>query len=56
MSSLSKFRLKYIEMFDSKSDAMKREYEIKQLTRSEKFKLMEVMEWIYTSQARQLET
>ncbi|HLR39877.1 MAG TPA: GIY-YIG nuclease family protein [Jeotgalicoccus sp.] len=36
--------LKYIEMFDSKSDAMKREYEIKQLTRSEKFKLMEVME------------
>lgn len=37
-------KLKYIEMFDSKSDAMKREYEIKQLTRSEKFKLMEVME------------
>lgn len=36
--------LKYIEMFDSKSDAMKREYEIKQLTRSEKLKLMEVME------------
>ena len=36
--------LKYIEMFDSKSDAMKREYEIKQLSRSEKFKLMEVME------------
>ena len=36
--------LKYIEMFDSKSDAMKREYENKQLTRSEKFKLMEVME------------
>lgn len=36
--------LKYVEMFDSKSDAMKREYEIKQLTRSEKLKLMEVME------------
>lgn len=36
--------LKYIEMFDSKSDAMKREYEIKQLSRSEKFKMMEVME------------
>lgn len=36
--------LKYIEMFDSKSDAMKREYEIKQLSRSEKLKLMEVME------------
>ncbi|CAD2070515.1 GIY-YIG domain-containing protein [Phocicoccus schoeneichii] len=36
--------LKYVEMFDSKSDAMKREYEIKQLSRSEKFKLMEVME------------
>ncbi len=36
--------LKYIEMFDSKSDALKREYEIKQLSRSEKFKLMEVME------------
>lgn len=36
--------LKYVEMFDSKSDAMKREYEIKQLTRNEKFKLMEVME------------
>lgn len=36
--------LKYTEMFDSKSDAMKREYEIKQLTRSEKLKLIEVME------------
>ena len=36
--------LKYVEMFDSKSDAMKREYEIKQLSRSEKFKLMEVIE------------
>lgn len=36
--------LKYVEMFDSKSDALKREYEIKQLSRSEKFKLMEVME------------
>lgn len=36
--------LKYVELFDTKSEALKREYEIKQLSRNEKFKLMEVME------------
>ena len=33
-------RLVYTECFDTKSDAMKREYQIKQLTRQQKFKLI----------------
>jgi putative endonuclease len=32
--------LKYVEEFESKSDAQKREYEIKQFTRSEKLSLL----------------
>ncbi len=34
--------LKYYEKFDSKSDALKREYQIKKLTREEKEKLINV--------------
>lgn len=34
-------KLMYIEKFDDKKLAMKREYQIKQLTRIEKFKLIE---------------
>ena len=33
-------RLVYTECFDTKSEAMKREYQIKQLTRQQKLKLM----------------
>ena len=33
-------RLVYIECFDTKSEAMKREYQIKQLTRQQKLKLI----------------
>ena len=33
----------YYEVFDSKSEAMKREYEIKQMSRSEKSKLIQTM-------------
>lgn len=33
-------RLVYFEQFDTKSDAMRREYAIKQLSRSEKLKLI----------------
>ena len=33
-------RLVYTECFDSKSEAMKREYQIKQLTRQQKLKLI----------------
>jgi len=33
-------KLVYTECFDSKSDAMKREYQIKQLTRQQKLKLI----------------
>lgn len=33
-------KLVYFEQFNSKSDAMKREYAIKQLSRSEKLKLI----------------
>ena len=39
--------LSYYEAFETKSEAMKREYAIKQLTRKEKLKLMEF--WTETS-------
>ena len=32
----------YYELYDTKVDAMKREYEIKHMTRKEKLKLIEV--------------
>lgn len=34
-------KLKYFEQYETKNEAMKREYEIKQLTRKEKVKLFE---------------
>lgn len=37
-------KLKYFETFETKSDALKREHQIKKLTRHQKFKLMEVKE------------
>ena len=43
-------RLVYTECFDTKSEAMKREYQIKQLTRQQKLKLIrEKKQSIYTN-------
>lgn len=37
-------KLKYFETFETKSEALKREHQIKKLPRQQKLKMMEVME------------